>query len=141
MAKDVATRGPTPKRSAEAAGHRTNAHKPDIIRAQGAITVPPADLSWAPQAVAWYESLRVSGQSRYYEPSDWAFAQVVGAMLTELFQTPSAALLTSVSSAMADLGTTEGARRRLRIEVERDAPAPAAAGTQADRLKLLAGGG
>ena len=139
--KDVATRGPVPKRSSESAGHKGAAQKPDTIRAQGAVSVPPADPSWAAEAIAWYRSLAVSGQSRYYEPSDWAYAQIVGAMLSQLFEEPSAALFNAVSTAMADLGTTEGARRRLRIEVERDSPAPAPAGTQADRLKLLAGGG
>jgi hypothetical protein len=117
--------GPVPKRSDQ----RRRRNKPEgaqLARAKGAavVAVPAADPAWHPVAVDWFESLKESGQSAFYEPSDWATARYVAtAMSTNLKgERFSSMLFSSVMSAMTDLLTTEGARRRARVELERAEP-------------------
>jgi hypothetical protein len=57
----------------------------------------------------------------FYEPSDWATAQYVAEAMSRGLESPrfSAQLFAAVSSAMTELLTTEGARRRARLEIER----------------------
>lgn len=115
--------GPVPKRSSERAGHRTKAEQPDKVVVPVAFQVPPASEEWAEEARRWYESLAESGQSRYFEPSDWAYARLLARLLSDQLgkARPSSEMMKAILTAMNDLGTTEGARRRLRIEVERPA--------------------
>jgi|SRR5690606_4558217 len=116
-------RGPIPKRSEE----RRRANKPEgpelvtIAPVVGVVECPPADESWHPIAREWYDSLAVSAQSRFYEPSDWATARYVAEAMSRGLQSSrfSAQLFAAVSSAMTELLTTEGARRRARMEIER----------------------
>ncbi|MBA0054286.1 hypothetical protein E0L36_26575 [Streptomyces sp. AJS327] len=107
---------------------------------------PPADPDWHPIATRWFEALAESGQSQFYEASDWATAvYVADAMSRNLKQGRfSAQLFQSVMSAMTDLLTTEGARRRARVELERETgpdPAEAARVTLMDSYRKAAGGG
>ncbi|MFJ9408569.1 hypothetical protein [Streptomyces sp. NPDC101393] len=84
-------------------------------------SIPAGDPEWHPIAADWFESLIDSGQSHYYEASDWATAVYVAeAMSRNLKQGKfSAQLFQSVMSGMTELLTTEGARRRARVELER----------------------
>ncbi|QPI61968.1 hypothetical protein I1A49_27705 [Streptomyces malaysiensis subsp. malaysiensis] len=83
--------------------------------------MPPADESWHPIAARWYTSLGESGQSQFYEPSDWAMAVYLAEAMSRNLKSGrfSAQLLQTVLSGMTDLLTSEGARRRARIELER----------------------
>jgi hypothetical protein len=74
-----------------------------------------------PIAVGWYESLKDSGQTDFFEPSDWAGAILVAEMITRLLEEEetTASMFASIWSAMGDLLTTEAARRRVRLEIER----------------------
>ena len=114
--------GPVPKRS-DQRRRRNRPSGPDLVRgaAGPAPDIPPVQDHWHPIAQEWYRSLSESGQSQYYEASDWATAVFVAeAMSRNLLQGRfSAQLFASVMSAMSDLLTTEGARRRARIELER----------------------
>lgn len=116
-------RGPVPKRSDQR--RRRNKPEVEITTAPGAavVEVPPADPDWHPIAVRWYASLAQSGQSRFYEPSDWAVALYVaeGMSRSLLASRLSANLFAAVVSASSNLLVTEGDRRRLRIELERAA--------------------
>jgi hypothetical protein len=101
-------------------------NKPDIPIAQapGAANVSRPDPGeyWAPAATRWYESLAESGQSYFYEPSDWAQAWVWAEMLSRVLMQgdrPSAQLIMAWSAGATELLTTEGARRRMRMELER----------------------
>jgi hypothetical protein len=69
----------------------------------------------------WYKALRLSGQSEYFEPSDWAAALYVVEAITRNLEATrfSSQLFAVVWQAMDSLLTTEAARRRARIEVER----------------------
>lgn len=116
--------GQLPKRSTARAGHRTKAEKAETESVEvdsGPVTIPPADDSWHSIAKSWYIALADSGQSRFMEPSDWAGAQYVAQAMTQNLTDGkfSAMMFTAVWSAMNDLLTTEGARRRVKIEVER----------------------
>jgi len=85
--------------------------------------MPPADEDWHPIARDLYESLGESGQSQFFEPSDWQAARYLAAAMTQNLNAGrfSAMLFNSVWSAMQDLLTTESARRRVRMEIEREA--------------------
>lgn len=117
------TTGPVPKRSTE----RRRRNKPEGVQvtavpaAEEVVESPPADETWHEIAREWYESLAVSGQAVFYEPSDWATARYVAEAMSRGLQASrfSAQLFAAVSSAMTELLTTEGARRRARLEIER----------------------
>lgn len=117
------TRGPVPKRSTERRRrNKETAVETVTLEGLGPVAVPLADESWHPIAIDWYRSLAESGQSKYYEPSDWQAARVVAEVLSRnLKQTKkfSSVLFASVWAAMGDLLTTEADRRRVRMEIER----------------------
>lgn len=139
-------RGPVPKRSDQR--RRRNKPEVEITTAPGAavVEVPPADPDWHPIAARWYESLAKSGQSRFYEPSDWAQARYVAEAMSRSLAGAkmSGQLFAAVVSASTSLLVTEGDRRRLRLELERGNAEAAAARdakvTALDAYRRAAGG-
>jgi hypothetical protein len=122
MAGKPGSGGPVPKRSTQR--RRTNKPEIPIVAAPAAVVVsdaPAADDSWHSLAAEWFNSLAGSGQAQFFEPSDWAQAKVWAYLLSvELFKDkPSAMMIAAWASGAAELLTTEGARRRMRIELER----------------------
>lgn len=114
--------GPVPKRSEE----RIRRNKPEFeitkINADGVVTQPELGITDPhPITADFWESLADSGQSRFYEPSDWQFARFTLHFADQLLKSsrPSAQMLQGVNSALSDLLVSEGARRRVRMEVER----------------------
>ena len=113
--------GPVPKRAAE----RRRTNKPSspstTVKVVGSVTIPPADGEWHPIAHDWFVSLSESAQSRFYEPSDWQQARLWAEVLSRQLQSGriSAQMMATWSAAATELLTTEGARRRARLEVER----------------------
>ncbi|WP_349628703.1 hypothetical protein [Streptomyces benahoarensis] len=111
--------GPVPKRS-DQRRRRNESDGPALVKAEAgkAPTVPRASGDWHPIAKRWFQALKDSGQYQFYEQSDWLSAVYVAeAMSRNLGQTKfSAQLFQSVMSAMTDLLTTEGARRRARVD-------------------------
>lgn len=121
MAGTAGTRGPVPKRSEER--RRRNAGKDaDRVSVEGTVEVPEADATWHPIARDWYLSLGASGQGQFMEPSDWQAARYVAEGMTRNLESGkfNANAFAAVWSAMSDLLTTEGARRRVRLEIERN---------------------
>jgi hypothetical protein len=120
----MGTRGPIPKRDAE----RRRRNKPDVetdtVQIVGDVDVPDVDPTWHAIATDWYRSLAKSGQSKRFEPSDWAAARLVAHDMTRHLNSArfSSQALAALWSAMTDLLTTEGARRRVRMEIERKPP-------------------
>lgn len=108
---------------------------------------PKADDTWHPLAREWFDALASSGQSRFYEASDWAEARVCAALMDKLFSAdkPSAQLAQTVLAWTTNLMTTEGARRRLRLELARgeqgDADDEASAEALASYATRLGAGG
>lgn len=124
----MGSRGPVPKRSAEQMGHKTKSEKEllDKVEVSGEVLIPDVNPGWHPIAVEWYCSLAASGQSQFFEPSDWASAFYVAEVMTINLKSGrfSSELFKGVWAAMGELLSTEGARRRVRLEIERDGDAP-----------------
>ena len=114
--------GPVPKRSDQ----RRRRNKPEGPALSKGVAGPAPDMPppadhWHDIARDWYLALAQSGQAHYYEASDWATAYYVAEAMSRnlLGGKFSAQLFQSIMSAMTDLLTTEGARRRARVELER----------------------
>lgn len=116
----MGARGPVPKRSEQ----RRRANKPESPVATAPAGKPvrkPADDDWHEIARGWYEGLAESGQSAFYQRSDWDTARYVAEAMSRNLKAGhfSATLFAAVMSATSSLLATEGDRRRLRIELER----------------------
>lgn len=142
----MGTRGPIPKRSEE----RRRTNKPDDAEPVTApagteILWPEPDIEWHDLAADWYASLAESGQAAFYQQSDVMTARYVAEAMSRnlLAGRFSAQLFAAVMGGMTELLTTEGSRRRVRIELER-APvakqAPAGVTAIADYRRDLTGG-
>ncbi len=115
--------GPPPNRSDQ----RRRVNKPEgvqVTKAPGAETVvpPDADQDWHPVATRWFDSLKTSGQSTFYEDSDWATAYLIAESMSRELNTgepPTGAAMGAWLKAMGSLMVTEGDRRRARLELQR----------------------
>ncbi|UBI10036.1 hypothetical protein LA324_05350 [Corynebacterium coyleae] len=112
-----------PKRSSE----RERRNKPDYeittVDIDGDVLMPELGIENPHPIVAdLWDSLGMSAQQQYYEPSDWQFARFTLHFANQLLWTsrPSAQMFQGVTSALSDLLVSEGSRRRLRMEIERN---------------------
>ena len=83
---------------------------------------PAASEHWHPLIKDLYKSLAKSGQSAFYEPSDWQFARIQCEFLSTELKKGGGANGQIVAVAMAglsDLLVAEGHRRRLRLELKK----------------------
>jgi hypothetical protein len=114
--------GPIPKRASERRRQNKPATPTTTVKVQGVVEIPEPDGQWHPIAHAWYVSLGESAQSRYYEPSDWAQARIWAEVLSRQLQAGriSGQMMATWQSGANDLLTTEGVRRRARMEIERN---------------------
>lgn len=114
--------GPIPKRSDERI-RRNKVEPVDKVTAIGTV-VPPRLAVENPHQIVRdiYNSMKTSAQSKYYEDSDWAYANFTLVFCDHLLKSsrPSGQLLATVQSMLTELLLTEGARRRVRLEVERN---------------------
>lgn len=141
----MGARGPVPKRDAQ----RRRRNKPEVETTEAAgaevVPVPKGSSKWHPVARRWFDALAESGQSRFYEPSDWATAellaesmsrdlreQVVGVSkdgdVVKAVVPINGARLASYLKGCSLLLVTEGDRRRARLELGRAAPESAGGG-------------
>lgn len=124
----MGSRGPVPSRKDELNGHRSKDELwgETVTRAPGAesVSVPAADKDWHPIAKRLWSSMKKSGQARFYEPSDWAFAYSLMDDLTYYKNASkrSGQMLTAIYGAMTTLMLTEGDRRRVALELQRSSP-------------------
>ncbi len=132
-------------------GHRSKNEKDAITKAPSG---PPVDLPelpdpsplWDPIATDWYLSLRESGQAAFYQPSDWAVARYAAELMSRVLDCsergPNGQLVAALNSVMSSLLTTEGDRRRARMELERKKPAgpKLASVSPLDSYRDIAGG-
>jgi len=81
------------------------------------IPIPVADPSWHPLARSWYNSLAYSGQSEFYEASDWATAVTAAKAYDIFLKTYNAGILGSFVRLSERLGVTISDRKRSRIEL------------------------
>lgn len=114
--------GPAPKRSEERRRRNLDG-RPDKIEAEGGpVRVPSLPRGIHPLARGVYTALKESGQSQYFEPSDWAAALVLVSHYSDLLKsgkTITANQFEAIWGGLQDLLMTESARRRVRLEVER----------------------
>jgi hypothetical protein len=144
----MGTRGPIPERS-EARRRRNKEDGPKLAKAAsgppvGVPDLPEPDPLWHPIATDWYLSLQQSGQAAFYEPSDWAMARYAAELMSRGLSSdrpPNGQYVSALDSVMARLLTTEGDRRRARIELERKPAGPQLASVKPlDAYRDLAGG-
>ena len=84
-------------------------------------SIPPADPEWHPICTMIWEAMQTSGQSYWYQNSDWAYAYAVMDDVNMYKRSPtrSAMHMAAINDALRSLMLTEGERRRARIELER----------------------
>ena len=111
-----------PKRSEE----RIRRNKPEVpiekIETVGEVTIPTLGIDKPHKIVrSLYDSMKRSGQAKYFEPTDWQFARLTLQLLDMQLKSGrmNSQILATVMSNLSDLLVSEGARRRMRIEVER----------------------
>lgn len=119
--------GGIPKRSDQRVRRNKDVVEIDTISMQGEVEVPELGIDNPhPIIEDFWDSLPVSGQTQYWEPSDWQFARVALHFLNAQIKAsrPSGQILATVNSMLTDMLVSEGARRRVRMEVERNANKP-----------------
>lgn len=119
-------------------GHRTEAEKATTeVRMTGDVEIPPLGLPHPDELViSLYQSLSESGQSQYYEPSDWQYARLVMSQLDDYLsqEKKSPTMFGEIMSALTTLMVTEGDRRRLKMEIKRTDSSSAEADAQVARM-------
>lgn len=114
--------GPKPKRSTE----RVRRNKPDVVIKLGVSKPairPPEDKTWHVTAKRLYRSLKDSGQTEFWQQSDWEYARLTMDQISKALnvsddQPIRAGQLAEINKMLAELMFTEPARRRARIELE-----------------------
>lgn len=83
---------------------------------------PNAESAWHPRAKAWFNSLKKSGQSDYFQQSDWELAKFCADLMSYAYEQKfqrMTMLIVEINSMMARLGTTEADRRQaMRVELD-----------------------
>lgn len=127
----MGTRGPVGKRTeTRTRRNKTDENGVEVKKAPGSTVVkPPAEeRDWHRVIKAWYRSLKTSGQSKFYEDSDWQAAKFTAHYASSVLKAAEsgenpaalrAASIRQIWSMMGDLMTTESARRRVRVELIR----------------------
>lgn len=131
----MGVRGPVPKRDSQRRRLNPPAGGP-AEKGQHVLCEPPkGNTKWHPVARRWFDALAVSGQSYYYQASDWATAELLAEEMSRclrpqyvgldsedrpvLYERPLGNSLSAILKGAQALMATEGDRRRLRIELER----------------------
>lgn len=131
-------RGPVPKRSDQRRRrNQPEAGEPAVAPGAAEVEQPDPDESWHPVALAWYRSLGESGQSHFYQPSDWHTAYLLAESMSRELKPqplvvgegedqrvemvtlpPKAGSLTAWLKGMSVLLVSEGDRRRAGVELQ-----------------------
>ena len=80
--------------------------------------IPEASEYWLPQARSWFNSLKLSGQSEWYEASDWATAICAAEAYDRFLRTQSPGILAGFVRLSERLGATVIDRKKCRIELD-----------------------
>lgn len=120
--------GPVPKRESELARPRSRKgaeQQPVTKGVMRPVSIPRADPKWHKIAKMFWESLKKSGQSDFYQQSDWAFAYSLADDLSAYKEATwangdakrSPEMLKALLQGMERLLVAEGDRRRVRVEL------------------------
>lgn len=136
----MGSRGPAPKRDANRAGHNAKSEQARTIVCGDDVLVPAPDEAWHPRALETYLDFAQSGQTRYWEPSDWRMLVLACDNLTAHYTSsrPSAEMFKHTVDILKALGATEADRRRMRIEVERNGTGDDSSDASGDTKDALA---
>ena len=107
---------PTPKRSDQ----RTRNNSPAARKAVAAgkpKRIPSADKNWPPRVKEFYRACLASGQTEFWEPSDYALLRVACDVLADAAGTASATMYAQFIRLTSDLLLTETARRKAYVEL------------------------
>lgn len=118
----VGSRGPVGKRSEDRVRRNKSAGVLTVVDMPVPACVPPEpDEGWCLAARRIWDSLVLSGQSRFYEPSDWAYAQFVMGEMTRYVENGQQIgdRLSAIDSMLVRLLLTEADRRRAGLELSR----------------------
>ena len=118
----MGARGPVPKREDQRIRRNIQEVPTEKLTVIGQVPIPELGIDDPhPLIEDLYLSLRDSGQARWYEPSDWAYARLALHFADQLVKSsrPSAQLLVTVNQMLSSLLVSEGDRRRVRLEIER----------------------
>jgi len=83
---------------------------------------PQADPKWKPTARSWFNSLSLSGQSEFYEPSDWATAVAAAEAYDVFLRSHNASIFAQFVRLSERLGCTVLDRKRGRVELAEPEP-------------------
>lgn len=125
-------RGPVPKPANQRRRRNKTAAAPTPHRT--GVKPPPTNGKWHPVARRWFNSLKKSAQSEFYEESDWATAYLVAESISRELSAqvvgitkqgdivtadlpPKGASLAAWLKAMSSLLVTAGDRRRMQVEM------------------------
>lgn len=89
------------------------------------IPIPGANPKWKPSAQSWFRSLALSGQSDFFEASDWATAVAAAEAYDVFLRTYNASILAQFVRLTERLGCTISDRKRARIELDEPTPTDA----------------
>lgn len=116
--------GPIPKRTEERTRRNTTTESGTSNQVTKGVATsvswPKADPAWDDFTKDWYNGLKKSGMSDYYQQSDVAMARIIANEMS-IYQRDSrrsSMMFAALMTAMTGLGVTEGERRRMRIELE-----------------------
>ena len=114
--------GPVPAHSSHLSRERdaNRGDRPELkLGEKRPVTIPHGDPNWHPAAKRLYNALKTSGQSDFYQNSDWAYAWSLCDDLSHFKESGkrSAQMAATIYSALSNLLVTEGDRRRARIEL------------------------
>jgi hypothetical protein len=93
-----------------------------LVTVPTVVSAPPAgDPNWHPVILRWYEGLLEGPEAEFMTPAGFAFAKYLAERESRNLQLarPSAQTSALFVASQADLLTTEGSRRRLRVELDR----------------------
>jgi hypothetical protein len=86
------------------------------------IPVPEPNRMWHPQAQSWFNSLKLSGQSEFYEASDWATAVLCAQLYDIYIKSRAVNVLDRFLKLSARLGVTVADRYAARIVLDEPEP-------------------
>jgi hypothetical protein len=112
--------GPPPKRDVQRRRVNPPAKGPaDKATSDGMVRGPKLIGTHSAVGRRFWVALQSSGQAQFFEPSDWAAAELVVLAIDSFVRKPSSMMLAAIQTGMTNLLVTEGDRRRARLELER----------------------
>lgn len=159
----MGTRGPAPKRSDQRLRRNTNYKPRSGVAGEGSQPPFEGDEKWHPVAKEMWASLPESGQSKWYEPSDWVSAYILCETISRELEPQfvgfaegydedgravkmpvstkipiKGASMSAMRAWMASLLITEADRKRAEIELHAGTPTPEGGTADARLLDFMA---